>query len=841
MGSKTPLMKILKFGGTSVGSPESIKKVIEIVRAAHSQEPCVVVVSAFTKVTDQLIVLALAAVQRSDYSVLLSELEARHFEAVRSLVTVQEQPALVARMKELCNELADVLKGVSLVGELTLQTKDLIMSFGERLSATCISAAFSSTGILADFLDTRPIVKTDSHFGSAGIVYDETYENIKAYFNHERPLMIVTGFIGSTSDGHTTTLGRGGSDLTASLFGAALDVSVIEIWTDVDGVLTADPSVVEGARHVTHMTYEEAMELSYFGAKVIYYPTIYPAFKKNIPLVIKNTFKPDAPGTVISQSENVSPLPVTGITSMGSVALVRIQGVGLVGVAGTARRVFQVLGGANINVILISQASSEYSICVAIDSATKEKAREVLNNEFAFEIQKNVVEPVVVENTNAVISVIGVHMRKSAGTAGRIFSAIGREGINIAAIAQGSSELNISFVVDENNRNNALRAVHNEFFQSVSSDSQQQATSSLDEPAKQEKQINIFLVGTGLIGSTLLSQISNQAGTLFEKNGITLRLCGLANARTMVFDAKGISWSAWERELSERGVPADLSLFSESMKKMDVGTPIFVDCTASQDVANLYEQIIDSGIALVAANKKANSGDLASYNRLHKMAQEKNIPFLYETNVGAALPVISTLQGLVRTGDHVKKIEAILSGTLSYIFNTFGAGDRAFSDIVREAKEKGYTEPDPRDDLSGLDVARKVVILAREMGLSLDVKDIIREPLLGDDCFSAHSVDDFFVVLKNSDAQLDERRMNARARGNVLRFIATIDEGSARMQLEEVGSTHPFYTLSGSDNIISFTTSRYCETPLVVKGPGAGAQVTAGGVFADILKAAGFR
>ncbi len=812
-------MKVLKFGGTSVGSPENIKKVLNIVRTSHASEPCIVVVSAFTQVTDELIALARTAAQRVEYVASFERLESRHFEAVRALVSVQEQPSLLARIKKLTNELSDILKGISLIGELTPQTQDLIMSFGERLSATCIGAACVSDGIQAEALDARSCVLTDDHFGGAGVHLEETYATIKRYFSVPRPVTIVTGFIGATADGHTTTLGRGGSDYTASLVGAALGVSVIEIWTDVDGFMTADPRIVPTAQYVSHMTYEEAMELSYFGAKVIYYPTIHPAYTSHIPLVIKNTFHPDAPGTLISQVENPLHLPVTAVTSTCDVALIRIQGIGLVGVAGTARRVFRALGAASINVILISQASSEYSICVAVDSSAKERARSALNEEFTLEINKKSIEPVVVENTSAIIAVIGVNMRKTPGTAGRIFSAIGREKMNIKAIAQGSSELNISFVVDQHDRERALQVVHAEFFGSST------------------KRTNIFLIGTGLIGSTLLRQIRDHTRKLLEKDFCDLRVVGIANAEKMFTNGDGIECDSWESVLASKGSQSNAHAFILGMKALALPNSVFVDCTASADVANEYEGIIDAGIAIVTANKKANSGDYARSASLHRKVREKGVPFLYETNVGAALPVIATLQDFVRTGDQIKVVEAILSGTLSYIFNTYSSSDRAFSDIVREAQEKGYTEPDPRDDLSGMDVARKVVILAREMGGSLEVNDVVRAPIVPADCFDVASVDEFFTVLQRHDEDFNALRKEAREKGCALRFIACIDENGARMQLQQVDSSHPFYSLSGSDNIISFTTQRYCTTPLVIKGPGAGAEVTAGGVFADILKA----
>lgn len=822
-------MKVLKFGGTSVGSTESIKKVLEIIRSSSSDERCVIVVSAFTKVTDQLIELAEHAEKKEEYQRMLSDCEVRHLDAVRSLVSIQEQSRVLAQVKQLINELGDVLRGITLVSEVTAKTKDSVMSFGERLSACIIASALESAGVPSLYLDTRTVIKTDDSFGSARVRHNETDSAIQDYTAKNNSVIVATGFIGSTENGETTTLGRGGSDYTASLFGAALNASVIEIWTDVDGVLTADPRTITGVQIVSQMTYEEAMELSYFGAKVIYYPTMRPALGKNIPILIKNTFNPKAAGTRICATENPLNFPVTSITSVSNCALVRIEGIGFVGVAGMAHRVFHALGGASINVILISQASSQYSICIAIDSEVKEKAWQVLHAEFALEIAEKKIEPVIIEHATAIIAVVGAHMRHTPGVAGRIFSAVGSAGINITALVQGSSELNISLAVEDSDKDRAIQAIHDEFFPPSHEASARQVTLS-------KKTINVFLVGAGLIGSTLLKQMKEQTQTLFDRYGIDIRLVGIANADHMFLDYCGIPFDSATTDLAEKGSTLNMDTFVQQINDAKLSFPVFVDCTASEDIAQCYEKIIDAGVAIVTPNKKANSGSTVAYEQLHAKVHEKNVPFFYETNVGAALPIISTLQDLIKTGDRVKKIEAVLSGTLSYIFNTFSSSERSFSDIVREAKEMGYTEPDPRDDLSGADVARKIVILAREMGEKIEINDVTRVPIIPADCFDAHSVDEFFAVLQKYDSDFDTQRSQAQSKGCVLRVIASIDEGGARMKLEEVDAHHPFYSLSGSDNIISFTTQRYCDTPLVIKGPGAGAQVTAGGVFADILR-----
>jgi bifunctional aspartokinase / homoserine dehydrogenase 1 len=814
-------MKILKFGGTSVGSPESIKQVIEIIAGRKKQnENISVVVSAFSKVTDQLTNIGyLAACGNEDYKILLNDLEARHTNAIKSLINIKKQSNVLANVKMMINDLDEVIKGVVLVKEISLSVLDFIMSFGERLSAYIISEAIKDQGINCGFLDARVVIKTDDHFGSARIDVPATYKNIRNYFKKNKELQIITGFISSTHKNQTTTLGRQGSDYSASIFGAALNASAIEIWTDVDGVMTADPREVKKAFPIKSLTYEEAMEMSYFGAKVIHPPTMQPAMEKNIPIVIKNTFNPLAQGTIVCRKGFSNGHLIKGISSISDIAILRVQGAGMVGVAGTSKRLFGALAKESVNVILITQASSEHSICVAINSKNVERARNAVEEEFSLEIKTKLMEDVVLEEDLSIIAVVGENMRHRHGIAGKLFYALGKNGINLVAIAQGSSELNISAVINGQDEAKALNVIHETFFLSDT------------------KSLNVFLLGTGLIGSTLLQQINQQKDFHKTEQSLEIKVVAVSNIDKMYFDVDGIPIESWEDLLKEAKEKMDLKKFIGKMKNANLPNSIFVDCTANKFDESVYLDILSANISIVTPNKRANSGELKYYRKLRETANAHNVSFLYETNVGAGLPVISTLKELLSTGDRILKIEAILSGTLSYIFNSFKE-DRAFSEIVREAKEKGFTEPDPRDDLNGLDVARKILILAREIGLTFEPKDIKVKSLIPENCRLTKSVNEFFTKLKAADAVFDKLKKSAEKEHRVLRYIATLENGKAVVDLKPIDRNHPFYNLSGSDNIISFTTERYKTTPLVIKGPGAGAEVTAAGVFADILRLA---
>jgi aspartokinase/homoserine dehydrogenase 1 len=778
-----------------------------------------VVVSAFQGVTDALIALTGQA-QRRDQSFRdsFSQLEARHLKTVEGLVPPQHRSSVLASVKVLLNELGELLHGIHLIGECTPRTLDLAMSFGERLSALIVAEAFKAKGTQAGCLDTRSVITTSEQFGNARPVYPATTERINAYFSTHSDLQIVTGFIGATDTGATTTLGRGGSDFTASIVGAALGADEVEIWTDVDGMLTADPRRVSKAFPIPEVTFEEAMELCHFGAKVIYPPTMQPAVDAGIPLVIKNTLNPAASGTRIVSEPTRHPYPITGISSISDVALLRIQGSGMVGVAGIARRFFGALATRSINIILITQASSEHTICCAVEPRAADDAMRVINSEFELEMNAGLIAPLVVEREVAIISVVGENMRRSPGVSGRIFTALGVNGVNVVAIAQGSSELNISAVISSSDETKALNALHDELFLSSS------------------KTVNLWLAGTGLIGSTLLALVTEQTPALKETLGLDVQVRGLANSRWMRL-AKGGEAVDLATPLADSDDKLELSQFTHHVLQSNLPHCVFVDCTASDELPTLYEELLERSIAVVTPNKRGLGGSLGLHRRLKSAAARRRAPFLHETCVGAALPVINTLNDLVRSGDRVLRIEAVLSGTLSYIFNTLSS-ERRFSSVVLDAKRLGYTEPDPRDDLSGTDVARKVLILAREAGLSLEMEELSLKPLLPAEAMK-WSLEEFLERLPSLDDTFEDMRAGAAARGERLFFGASIDCEARRAEiaLRSVPVDHPFNGLQGSDNIVAFTTGRYTR-PLVVQGAGAGAAVTAAGVLADIIRIA---
>jgi len=811
-------MQVLKFGGTSVGSVESIKQVLQIIEQHRQQGNSIAVVfSAMGGVTNQLIEIGrMATTGDTDYMELVRRIEDRHFNVVKALIPVKEQSKVFAHVRGIINELEDLLRGVSLIRELTLRTHDLITSFGERLSTTVIAEALKSRGVSAQFLDARTIIKTDAQFGQAEVNYTLTNQLIQDHFAKTTDIQLVTGFIGSTEKNETTTLGRGGSDYTASIIGAALNATIIDIWTDVDGMMTADPRKVPNAFNIPTITYAEAMELSHFGAKVIYPPSLQPAFARNIPIRVLNTFNPEHEGTVVSRTAERRQYTITGISSIDDIALVNVQGSGMIGVAGVSAKLFGILATHKISVILISQASSEHSICFAIDPRGAEQVKQILDTEFATEIAHGHIDSIAIERELSVIATVGEGMRKSSGIAGKLFSVLGKNGVNIVAVAQGSSEINISVVINKNNLSKALNALHNIFFQS------------------EARMLNLFMVGTGLIGKALLNQIHAQTDYLRQEKLLRICVVGVANTKKMLLDAKGLELDEWhERQLTD-GVTTSLPAFIEKIKDYNLPNSVFIDCTSDKDIVQHYESLLDANISVVTPNKVANSGPYSEYRRLQRTALNRGVKFLYETNVGAGLPIINTVQGLMTAGDQFLKIEAILSGTLSFIFNTFRPG-LSFADVVREAKEKGYTEPDPRDDLSGQDVARKILILAREAGFPLEPDDVTINNLLPKACLDAPTIPAFFEELERNNDYFENLLTQAEARGEKLRFVAAFENNKAVIELRSVGPEHPFYQLTGADNIVSFTTERYKERPLVVKGPGAGAEVTAAGVFADVV------
>ncbi len=811
-------MKVLKFGGTSCGTTESIQAVLGIIKGKLAQgEQVAAVFSAMGGVTNQLLKAgALASTGDTSYFDIIKGIEDRHFTVVRALIDVKAQSKVFANIRTIINELEDLLKGVSLIREISERTSDLIVSFGERLSTTLIYEILHAQGVDCQFLDARKVVKTDANFGMAAVNFTETNRLIQAYFAKTKSLQLITGFIGSTEKGETTTLGRGGSDYTGSIFGAALNADEIEIWTDVDGMMTADPRKVKNAFTIPTITYAEAMELTHFGAKVIYPPSLQPAFAKNIPIRVLNTFNTDFVGTVVNRTAEPSEYIITGISSIDNLALVNLQGSGMIGVAGVSAKLFTVLAKNKISVILISQASSEHSICFAIEPSASVAVKALLEEEFKTEIAQGDVEGVEIQENLSVIAVVGEGMRRHTGVSGKLFSVLGKNGINIVATAQGSSELNISVVIEKKDISKALNVIHDTFFFS------------------QVKNINLFLVGTGLIGKTLLNQLKGQANYLSKYKALKINLVGVMNSRKMLINADGISMETWADDVQDLGKPAELWAFVEEAKRLNLPNSVFADCTADKNIHNYYLGLFEANISVVTPNKVANSGRYDDYALLHRTALKKGVKFLYETNVGAGLPVINTLQGLIASGDRFEKIEGVLSGTLSYIFNNFKAGVK-FADIVREAKVKGYTEPDPREDLSGMDVARKILILGREIGLKLEPEDVTIHKLLPQNCEEAPSVEDFFKELEVSNSYFEQLVNEAEAKGEVLRFIATLENNKITIGVRSIGKTHPFYMMDGADNVISFTTKRYHDRPLVIKGPGAGAEVTASGVFADIV------
>jgi aspartokinase/homoserine dehydrogenase 1 len=811
-------MKVLKFGGSSVASPERILQLVEILKGYYTKgEKFTVVFSAFSGVTDTLVQMGqLAARGDESYLELFDVFSQRHQEAAESLLEGAYLDKVLPHLKNNHEVLKNLLYGVFLVREASARTMDYVLSFGERNSCFIISHVLMQSGINASYLDARNIVKTDKSFGAARVDFELTYQKIREFYSKNPEIQVVTGFVASARGGLTTTLGRGGSDYTASLLAAGLDASVIEIWTDVSGVLTADPRKVKRALTIPSMTYAEAMEMSHFGAKVIYPPTLQPALKKKIPLYIKNTFNPSFEGTLISDHFDPGGHAVKGISSISNIALLTLSGGGLFGVPGISGRLFSALAQAGINVILITQGSSEHSISFAVQPMMANKAKKQVEKAFEYEINMGVVNPVKIESDLSVVAIIGENMRYQPGIAGRLFQGLGKNGINAVAIAQGSSELNISVVINRADEAKALNALHEAFFLSDT------------------KELHIFMIGVGLIGSTLIEQIKAQSKYLKKKRGLEIRIVGMANSRKMLFHEEGISLLDWKEQLDQSEEKMDTAIFIGKMKELNLSNTIFIDNTASEKISGYYEAILDSSISISTPNKIATSSSYLQYQRLKTIAAKRGVQFLYETNVGAGLPVITTLNDLINSGDRILKIEGVLSGSLSFIFNKFAAGFK-FSDIVQEAREKGYTEPDPRVDLKGIDVRRKLIILARETGLALEAKDVDIHNILPEECLSAPTVEGFFDALEKANDYFTELLSKAAADGKVLRFVASLDNKKASISLQEVGPSHPFYSLSGSDNMIVFTTERYKDRPLVVRGPGAGAEVTAAGVFAEII------
>jgi len=813
-------MKVLKFGGTSVKNAENIGKVVSIIKSKLDQgEKLAVVCSAMGGITDLLIKMSeLAAAGKDEYIAYYHQFRDRHEQAAKALLGEEGYMEVIEKLDKNYATLKDLLKGILLVREVSPRTMDYVLSFGERNSNFLVAQKLSKMGIKADYLDARKIIVTNKSFGAAKVDKETTYRQIKEHFSSVGDtIQITTGFIASDKGGLTTTLGRGGSDYTAAILAGALNATDLEIWTDVDGVLTSDPRKVKKAFTVDKLSYAEAMEMSHFGAKVIYPPTIQPAMDSEIPIYIKNTFNPTHPGTRIHKdADETFRSPIKGISALSDVVLLNLEGSGMMGTPGISGRLFSTLAKEKINVILITQASSEHSISFAIADKDAIRAKSLIEEEFAREIENQNIAPIEIEREQVIIAVIGEKMKSVPGVAGKLFNSLGKNGINVAAIAQGSSELNISFVINKKDTSKALNLIHDSFFLSA------------------EKRINIFSVGVGLIGGTLLQQIEDQKQYLADDLSLELKIVGLSNSRKMIFDEDGIDAQSWKDVLEQSKQNADPTQFVRIMKEMNLPNSIFIDNTASTDVPEFYKEILGSSISIVTPNKIATSSSYAHYLDLKNTAKAKNVQFLYETNVGAGLPVISTLQGLINSGDKIEKIEAVVSGSLSYIFNNFD-GSEPFKDLVLKAKELGYTEPDPRDDLSGSDVRRKIIILTREAGIAIEPEDVYLEPILPQVCMDAPTVDAFFDTLQDQQSYFEQLISDAQSDGKVLRFIASMENGVAKISLQAVGPESPFHGLAMSDNMIVFTTKRYHDRPLIVRGPGAGAEVTAGGVFSDII------
>ncbi len=810
-------MNVLKFGGSSVANAATIEKVIKIIQEQVEKNSLYIVVSALGGVTDLLLKAgAEAAANDESYKDTLHVIEQRHLEAVKELIPVVSQSAVISKVKSELNTLESLCEGVFLLSELSAKTAAMISSFGEMLSSYIIAEAAKVKGLDIVLEDARSfIITTDS--GNALVDYDETNRRLQSYNqDNKHRITLFPGFIASSVDGEPTTLGRGGSDFTAAIIAAALQAKQLQIWTDVSGMYTANPKLVKQAKPVSHISYQEAMELSHFGAKVIYPPTIHPVLEKDIPIIIKNTFDPEAAGTLITRKVTTQQKAVTGITHIDSIAVISLEGSGMVGIPGFSKRLFEALYQENINIILITQASSEHSICLAIEATDAERAKTVLDTTFQFEIAKHKLEPVKIENEVAIVALVGDNMYAHQGLSGKMFSTLGKNNVNIRAIAQGATEKNISVVIEKKDIKKALNTLHEEFFE------------------VKTKQLNLFITGVGNVGSKLLSQLAQQKAYLKEKLHLKIRVVGISNSRTMILDASGIKLEAWQEQLGN-GEKADAAVFFEKAKAMNIRNSIFVDNTATPSIAKVYKYYLAESMAVVTCNKIACADEYSNYAELQELSRKYSASFLYETNVGAGLPIIDTLNNLIASGDNVHKIQAVLSGSLNFVFNNYKEGT-SFYDVVKQAQEEGYTEPDPKIDLSGVDVARKILILARESGNILELEDIENDAFLPKESLATDTVDDFFTSLQANEQHFKSILEQANAQNCRLKYVAQYEDGKAKVGLQMIPADHPFYNLEGSDNIVLFYTDRYATQPLIIKGAGAGADVTASGIFADIIR-----
>ncbi len=810
-------MSVLKFGGTSVATSESIQQVVKILCDKAEHEPIVAVVSALGGVTDTLLLAGEQAFRKEEaYFETYNALVKRHLNTATALSLSND---VLDQIQEELLQLKDILQGVFLINEFSKKTQDKVVSFGELLSSVIVSEAVKKEGCSAVRADSRDLLITDSQFTNARLLEEPTRQNIQQFFaENNASITVMPGFVSRNQKGEATTLGRGGSDYTAAIVAEALDAKALEIWTDVSGMYTANPKWVKQAYPLTEISYHEAMELSHFGAKVLFPPTIRPVLNKNITIRIKNTFEPDAPGTEIIRKVKSDKRPVKGISHLSNIALLTLEGTGIVGVPGFSKRLFEALASEAINVILITQASSEHSICVAVLDDHVAMAASVTNRAFAYEISLGTIDPVIVEQDLAIIALIGDRMKSHQGISGKMFSSLGKNNVNIRAIAQGASERNISAVIAAKDVKKALNTLHYRFFE------------------RQVRTVNLFIVGVGNVGKRLLAQIKQQQEALHEALYLKIRVAGISNSRTMLLDEEGIDLTAWE-EMLATGEKADADAWFEAIQKMNLRNSIFMDITASASVAKTYNTYLQESISVIACNKIACSSEYKSYQKLKTTARKYYAQFLFETNVGAGLPVINTLKDLIHSGDRVTAIQAVLSGSLNFVFNNYN-GNNTFHDIVQQAQEEGYTEPDPRIDLSGVDVARKILILARESGYVLELEDIENKSFLPKPSLAADTVADFYETLQQEEAHFKKLYNDASEAGNRLKYVATFENGKAQVGLQQIAPDHPFYHLDGKDNIVLFYTQRYAEQPLIIKGAGAGADVTASGLFGDIIRLA---